>query len=69
MKRRMITIKIKIKKHNEGLKPWSLHLNLNKVTHELIGPRTNNILLITWGSTMRQEVLKVTYELIGPPNK
>jgi hypothetical protein len=37
------------KKHNEGLKPWSLHLKLNKVTHELIDPQTNNILLITWG--------------------
>jgi hypothetical protein len=36
----------KKKKHNEGLKPWSLHFNLNKVKHELIDPQTNNILLI-----------------------
>jgi hypothetical protein len=30
----------------EGLKPWSLLFGLNGFTHELIGPGTNNILLI-----------------------
>jgi len=33
-----------------------------KVTYELIGPQTNNILLITLGETMSQEV----FSIIGP---
>jgi len=28
------------------------------VRNELIGPQTNNILLVTWGQIMSQEVLK-----------
>jgi hypothetical protein len=35
-----------------------------KVTYELIGPQTNNILLITWGETMSQEVFN--FFIIGP---
>jgi hypothetical protein len=43
----------------EGLKPWSLFFGLNDFMYELIGPQTNNInLVITWGQTMRQEMLK-----------
>jgi hypothetical protein len=49
----------------EGLKPWSLLFDLNDFTHdELIGPQMNNILLITWGQTMSQEVFK--FPIIGP---
>jgi hypothetical protein len=35
-----------------------------KVTYELIGPQTNNILLITLGETMSQEVF--SFLIIGP---
>jgi hypothetical protein len=48
----------------EKLKPWYLQIDLNDFTHELIGPQTNNTLLITWGQTTRQEVLK--FSIIGP---
>jgi hypothetical protein len=46
------------------LKPWSLFFDLNGFTHELIGPKTNNILLITLGQTMSQKMLK--FSIIGP---
>ncbi len=48
----------------ERLKPWCLIFGLNDFTHELIGPQTNNILLITWGQTTQQEVFK--FLIIGP---
>jgi hypothetical protein len=48
----------------EGFKPWSLLIDINGFTHELNGPRTNNILLITWGQTTSQEMLK--FPIIGP---
>ncbi len=48
----------------EGFKPWSLLIDINGFTHELNGPRTNNILLITWGQTTSQEMLK--FLIIGP---
>jgi hypothetical protein len=35
----------------EGLKPWTLLFDLNGFTLELIGPKTNNILIITWCQT------------------
>jgi hypothetical protein len=54
MKRRMMSRK----KEYKGLKPWSLLFDLNGFTHELISPQTNDILLITWGQTMGQDVLK-----------
>jgi hypothetical protein len=38
-----------MKSYEEGLKSWSLCFGLNGFTHELIGPQTNNILLMTWG--------------------
>jgi hypothetical protein len=48
----------KWKKADERLKPWSLLFGLNCFTHELIDPQTNKILLIIWGQTMSQEMLK-----------
>jgi hypothetical protein len=48
------------------MRGWSLGptFNLNGFTHELIGPQTNNILLIIWGQTKSQEVFK--FSIIGP---
>jgi hypothetical protein len=62
MKRKMIAEKRECK----YMKGWSLGptFNLNGFTHELIGPQTNNILLIIWGQTMSQEVFK--FSIIGP---
>lgn len=48
----------------ERLKPWDLQIDLNDFTHELIGPQTNNTLLVTWGQTMSQEALK--FSIIDP---
>jgi hypothetical protein len=42
----------------EGLKPWSLFFGHNGFTHEFIGPKTTNILLVALSHTMSQEVLK-----------
>jgi hypothetical protein len=38
--------------------------DLNSFTHELIGPQTNNIWLVTWDQTTSQEVLK--FPIIDP---
>ncbi len=51
-------------KSYEGLQPWSLLFSLNGFTYEFIHPPTNNNLLITWGKTMNQKVLK--FSMIGP---
>ncbi len=47
----------------EELKPWCLLLGLNDFTHQLICSQTNNILLVTWGHTMNQKILK--FSIIG----
>ncbi len=39
----------------EGLKSWLLLFGHNGFTHELIGPQTSNILLMTWGQATRQK--------------
>ncbi len=44
-----------IMKPYEGLKSWSLHFGLNGFTHELIGPQTSKILLMTWGQATKQK--------------
>ncbi len=53
------------KKAQKGLKHQSLLLlfGFNGFTHELVNPKTNNILLITCGQTTSQEVLK--FPIIG----
>jgi hypothetical protein len=48
----------------EELKSWSLLFDFNGFIHELIDPQTNNILLITWGQTRSQKVLK--FPIVGP---
>jgi hypothetical protein len=49
------------------LKPWSLVSSHNGFKHELIGPKLNNMLLITWGQTMSQKMFK--FSLLTPtPN-
>jgi hypothetical protein len=50
-------------KSYEELKPWSLLFAFNGL-YEFIHPQTNNNLLITWGKTINQEVLK--FSMIGP---
>jgi hypothetical protein len=52
------------KKADERLKPWLLFFCLNCFTHELIDSQTNKILLIIWGQTTSQEMLK--FFIIGP---
>jgi hypothetical protein len=44
-----------IMKPYEGLKSWLLLFGLNGFTHELIGPQTSNILLMTSGPATRQK--------------
>jgi hypothetical protein len=48
------------------MRGWSVnpYFGLNDFTHELIGPQTNNILLILWGHKTSQEMLK--FCIIGP---
>jgi hypothetical protein len=48
------------------MKGWSLdpHFDINDFTCELIDPKRNNMLLITWGQTTSQEVLK--FSIIDP---
>ncbi len=41
------------------LKPWSLVFGHNGFTRELIGPKLNNMLLITRGQTMNQKMFKL----------
>ncbi len=48
----------------EGLKSWLLLFSLNGFTHELIGPQTSNILLMTGGQATRQKMLK--FSIIDP---
>ncbi len=47
----------------ESLKLWFLLFGLHSFTHEFIDPHINNILLITWGQTMGEEMLK--FPIIG----
>jgi hypothetical protein len=51
----------------DKLKPWSLVFRHNGFTCELIGPKLNNMLLITWGQTMNQKMFKLPI-LTPPPN-
>jgi hypothetical protein len=41
------------------LKSWLLLFGLNGFTHELIGPQTNNILLMTWGQATGQKNVQI----------
>jgi hypothetical protein len=57
MRKKMIPRKKELKAY-EWLKLWFLLFDLNCFTHEFIGPHINNILLIIWGQTMSQKMVK-----------
>jgi hypothetical protein len=57
MRKKMIPTKKELKAY-ECLKLWSLLFGLNGFTREFIGHHINNILLIIWGQTMSQKMLK-----------
>jgi len=64
---KMKIIRRKKMKTYDKLKPWSLVFGHNGLTRKLIGPKLNNMLLITQGQTMSQKMFK--FSILTPtPN-